>query len=137
MAEFGGYLYAGAGNVTSGAQLWRTLDGAKWEQATTAGFDDPNNRKVEAVFVFENRLYAGVRNTLTGMEVWRSSNGTTWEQVNTDGFGDPANPGTNRNHATGSFLGRLYVGTANSAAGGELWRMQQQQQRNYLPVISR
>jgi hypothetical protein len=122
MAIFGGYLYVGAGNIVSGAQLWRSNNGTSWSQAITPGFGDPNNKAVETVFVFQNRLYVSVQNAVTGIEVWRSADGTTWEQVNADGFGDRTNTSTNRSNATGEFLSQLYIGTSNVADGGELWR---------------
>lgn len=124
MAVFGTYLYVGAGNTATGAQLWRSNDGATWEQAINPGFGDPNNQKVEMVFVFQNQLYAGVENAVTGIEIWRSADGLLWEQVNLDGFGDNNNTTTNGSNATASFLGQLYVGTSNIVDGGELWRMQ-------------
>jgi hypothetical protein len=140
MAVFAGYLYVGAGNTASGAQLWRSNDGTTWQQAITPAFGDANNQKVELVYVFQNQLYASVKNTLTGLEIWRSTDGTTWERVNLDGFGDKNNTGTNSSNATTDFLGQLYVGTSNVVDGGELWRMeqqQQQQQRIYLPLTLR
>src|SRR3990172_8714768 len=126
MAVFGGYLYIGAGNSAVGAQLWRSNNGTSWAQAINPGFGDPNNQKVEMVFVFQNQLYVSVKNAVTGIEVWRSADGTLWEQVNQDGFGDSNNSGTNGSHATADFLNQLYVGTSNIVDGGELWRMLQQ-----------
>jgi hypothetical protein len=126
MAIFGGYLYVGAGNLVSGAQLWRSNNGTSWSQAITPGFGDPNNKAVEMVFVFQNQLYVSVQNAVTGIEVWRSADGTTWEQVNADGFGDRNNTNTNRSSASGEFLSQLYIGTSNIVDGGELWRMTQQ-----------
>jgi hypothetical protein len=140
MAVFAGYLYVGAGNTASGAQLWRTNDGTNWGQVITPAFGDANNQKVEMVFVFQNQLYVSVKNALTGIELWRSTDGTLWERANLDGFGDSNNSGTNWSNATADFLGQLYVGTSNVADGGELWRMQQQQQQPillYLPLIRR
>ncbi len=122
MAVFAGDLYVGAGNKDSGAQLWRSSDGDNWVPATPA-FGDANNEKVEQVFVFQNQLYIGVTNTVTGIEIWRTSDGSTWEQANLDGFGDLNNTTTNGSNASAHFLGQLYVGTSNVAAGGELWRM--------------
>ena len=126
MAEFGGYLYVGAGSALNGAQLWRSNDGASWAQMITPGFGDSNNQKVEMVFVFQNALYVSVKNAVTGMEVWRSTDGTLWEQVNPDGFGDSKNSGTNGSNTTVDFLSQLYVGTSNVVDGGELWQMIQQ-----------
>lgn len=137
LTEFAGYLYVGAGNETSGAQLWRTADAAIWEPAIAPAFGDAHNEKVEAVFVFQNQLYASAKNTTSGLELWRSPGGLAWEQVNPDGFGDNRNSGVNGSNATASFLGHLYVGTANAAAGGEVWRMLQPQQHTYLPLIVR
>lgn len=135
MAEFAGYLYVGAGDEVDGAQLWRTNDETNWEQAITPGFGDPNNQTVEAVFVFANQLYANVKNATTGIEIWRSTDGAVWAQVNGDGFGDGNNSGSNRSHAAAGYLGNLYVGTSNAVDGGEVWRMQEQQERIYLPLI--
>lgn len=133
MAEFGGYLYVGAGNAVEGAQLWRTNDGATWEQVTTPGFSDPNNQAVEIVFVFQSQLHVGTRNAKTGIELWRSVDVANWQQVNPDGFGDSNNTGSNRSSAVADFLGQLYVGTSNLVEGGELWRLRQQ--RVFLPHI--
>jgi hypothetical protein len=136
MAVFGGHLYVGAGNSVNGAQLWRTNNGTSWEPAISPGFGDPNNQKVEMVFVFQNQLYISVKNPQTGIKIWRSADGTTWERANQDGFGDSNNSGSNRSSATTNFLGQLYVGTANSLTGGELWRMLQEKY-TYLPLILR
>jgi hypothetical protein len=136
MGELGGYLYAGAGNQTAGAQLWRTRDATNWEQAITPGFGDPNNQRVEAVFVFRNQLYISVRNVQTGIQLWRSADGASWHQVNQDGFGDSNNTGSNRSNASAEFSSRLFVGTANVVDGGELWRMQELPS-TYLPLMLR
>jgi hypothetical protein len=125
MAVFGGYLYVGAGNTETGAQLWRTNDGTSWGEAITPAFGDSNNQKVEMVYVFQNQLYVSVENTLTGIEVWRSTNGVQWERANLDGFGDSNNSSSNWSNATANFLSRIYVGTSNVVDGGELWQMQQ------------
>lgn len=134
MASFAGYLYVGAGNARDGAQLWRTADGETWEPTIIPGFGDPNHAVVEAVFVFQGYLYVSAKNTRTGMELWRSSDGAHWEQIAPDGFGDSHNAGTNASNAVASFLGHLYVGTSNTAEGGELWRMSSPQYA-YLPLI--
>jgi hypothetical protein len=134
MAVFGGYLYVGAGNTVSGAQLWRTNDAATWQQIINPGFGDPNNQKVESVFVFQNQLYAGVKNTVSGMEIWRSADGLVWERANQDGFGNSDNSSTNWTNATVGFLNQLYVGTLNDVDGGELWKMLQQNTQTFTDV---
>lgn len=125
MAEFGGYLYAGAGNTVDGAQLWRSNDGENWEQVITPGFGDANNQIIEAVYAFQNHLYVSTKNTQTGIEMWRTADGSVWEQVNQDGFDGNHNTGSNQANAVTHFLNQLYVGTINTIDGGELWRQNQ------------
>jgi hypothetical protein len=140
LAEFAGYLYAGAGNEADGAQLWRTQDGASWEQTIPPGFGDPNNQTVEVVFAFQNQLYIGVKNVQSGLEVWRSPDGTNWGQVNPDGFGDRNNSGSNMSNSIAEHLTDLYLGTSNITEGGELWRLQEQIVNplySYLPLVMR
>jgi len=133
LAEFNGFLYAGAGHATAGAQLWRTHDGVSWTQAIAPGLGDANNAQVEAVFVSGSQLYISTHNAKTGLEFWRSPDGTNWAQINLDGFGDADNAGSNRSNAAALFGGDLYAGTANAVDGGELWRMQGP--HIYLPSI--
>jgi hypothetical protein len=124
MAVFGGYLYVGAGNTTSGAQLWRTSDGTTWQKVVTPAFSDANNKQVEMVSVFENQIYLSLNNEATGVEIWRSADVVNWEQVNQDGFGDTNNTRSNSSNASTAFLGQLFFGTLNAVDGGELWRKQ-------------
>ncbi len=126
MVVFGNDLYVGAGNSTTGAQLWRSSNGTSWSPVTNPAFSDPNNKTVEMVLVFQNQLHVSMQNAVTGLEVWRSPDGTLWEQVNPDGFGDSKNTSTNRSHATTDFGNQLYLGTSNLIDGGELWRTIQQ-----------
>lgn len=121
MAVFGGYLYVGAGNTATGAQLWRTNDGETWQQVNDPGFGTPNNQLVESLTVLGTQLYATVKNSVTGVEVWQSTNGITWTQINTDGFGDKNNVLTNTGNAATVYLGQLFVGTRNTT-GAEVWR---------------
>jgi hypothetical protein len=136
MAEFGGHLYLGAGGEVDGAQLWRTNDGENWEQTLPLGFG--NSDAVESVFVFQNQLYISGKNAQSGLALWRSNDGLHWEQANQEGFGNANNSGTNRSNAVADFRGVLYLGTANPADGGGIWRMQQQMlNRLHLPLIRR
>jgi hypothetical protein len=75
-----------------------------------------------------------VRNGVTGLEVWRSADGALWEQSNQDGFGDGNNTQTSANDATADFLSRRFVGTANTASGGELWRLTPAYDFDFSPV---
>ena len=134
-AEFDGYLYLGTLNSVSGAQLWRTPDGTTWEQVISDGFGDLNNLKVDMLSVFAGKLYAGVANGEAGLEMWRSNDGVNWEQVNPDGFGDSNNVATMWNNAAEKAQGFLYLGTWNSANGGEIWRYDLQEKSYYMPLV--
>ena len=43
LAVFGDYLYVGTENGTTGAEIWRSANGADWSQVNADGFGDPNN----------------------------------------------------------------------------------------------
>lgn len=138
MAVFNGSLYVGAGNVGSGAQLWRTTNGIDdWTSIPIPAFTDANNLKVEMVFVYEQNLFISLSNAVTGVELWRTPDGTNWEQVNLDGFGDSFNISTNRSNAAEVLGCQFYFGTVNIAAGGELWRTGLPCKHVYLPLIRR
>ena len=70
--------------------------------------------------VYKGALYAGVWNArMTGCEIWRySGSGTSWTKVNQNGFGTKDN---NTAETLIVFGNLLYVGTGNSASGGQLW----------------
>ncbi len=136
-AEFGGYLYLGVRNDTSGAQLWRSADGTTWEQVVGDGFGNAANFKVEMLTVFANQLFAEVNNGETGLQIMRSSDGTQWEQVNIDGFGDSNNAAILWNNSTAKYKGYLYLGTWNPANGGEVWKYDLPDNSIYIPMIRR
>lgn len=136
-AEFGGYLYLGTRNDTSGAQIWRTADGNTWEQVVGDGFGDSANIKVEMLISFAGQLYAEVNNFETGLKILHSSNGVNWEQINPDGFGDSNNWGILLNDSTVKFQNQLYLGTWNMANGGEIWRYDLEEQVIFLPIVLR
>lgn len=134
-AEFGAFLYLGVRNYTTGGQIWRSGNGTTWTQVMGNGFGDSNNEKVESMFAFENELYAVAGNATTGLEVWRSADALTWEQINLDGFGDSNNRTTVWSVGTGSWNNRLYLGTWNTANGGEVWLYLPN--RVHLPLVLR
>jgi hypothetical protein len=126
MKSFGGYLYAGTGNLagvddslSGSAELWR-YDGADWEQITDTGFGNANNTGIRNLVEFRGDLYAAMVNQQDGAEIWRSSNGTDWEQVASGGLYDTGNEAV---RALVEFKGRLYAGLQDTSGGtGELWR---------------
>jgi len=132
LAAFGDYLYAGIGRYDlatqsyPGGQIWR-CSGASgcdepgdWSVVITDGFGGAA-WNISSLVVFAGRLYA-VGNHPDGLGVWRTADGTHWEQVGFAGFGDSNNYATYWDNATAVFNNRLYIGTTNSANGGEVWK---------------
>ena len=69
----GNVLYLVAGNEATGAEVWRTVNGTKWDQIGFAGLGDSNNRQTyvgNSIGVFKDRLFIGLRNYANGGEVW-------------------------------------------------------------------
>jgi len=123
MAEFNGAFYIGLRNVTTGGEVWRTTDGTTFTRVFDGGLGDPNNGRPYGLQVFNGYLYLVFSNLVTGAEVWRTSDGMTWEQVGDAGWGDSNNGFADYfDKGAAIFNNRLYIGTTNSANGGEVWK---------------
>lgn len=134
MAVFRGDLYAGTGiwdhetNAYPGGQIWRCTaisgcdEPGDWQLAMGNGFGSPENLAISGLIVHDRQLFAAAYNFTTGAEVWRTSDGDSWSQVASGGFGDSNNQGSNWDNSLATIDGALYVGTFNSANGGELWQ---------------
>ena len=140
LAAFKGRLYAatmGRPGLT-GASIWRcqTCAGGDWTKVVDNGLGNINTDGASGLQVYQDYLYFAASNSLTGLEVWRSSTGDSgsWEQVGFGGFGQSANI-TTLDSALTVFNDKLYVGTWNQNAGGQVWLYPGQQV--YLPVIMR
>ena len=121
---FNGWLYAGAENSVDGVGLWRSANGDSWEQVNSPGFGDSANNQIWLTF-FNDYFYAGTgKNNFTGGQLWRSASAdstSSWTTATVDGFGNSDN--TRLMAATGGILdGYLYINTANSVDGGQLFR---------------
>lgn len=86
------------------------------------GFGDVNNIKIKMICPWNGSLFAGTDNNISGVEIWQSSDGLIWDQINQDGFGDSKNQTVLWNSSTIGYNHNLYIGTANSVTGGEIWR---------------
>lgn len=136
MAEFKGALYIALRNTVSGAQLWRSTDGMNWSNVFTGGLGDPQRARLYGLIPFEGHLYAIFSNLVAGAEVWRSADGVNWQQVAAEGWGDRNNLMADYfDKGATIFNGRLYIVTANSANGGEIW--QWAPTKVCLPLIQR
>lgn len=141
LTAFKGRLYAATlGKVElTGASIWRcqTCAGSDWTKVVDNGLGNINTDGASGLQVYQDYLYFAVSNSLTGLEVWRSSTGDSgsWEQVAFAGFGQSANIATYLDNALTVFNDKLYVGTLNQNAGGQVWLYPGQQV--YLPMIMR
>ncbi len=171
--EYGGYLYVGTWNYTTGTELWRSASGdtGTWEQVSADGFGSPSNIGISGLTAFrgyfyaatgnhgggqlwrcqacdgsdwsrateqtfgrggwggftnlvahDGSLYAVAANDTTGVQVWHSPDGQTWHrELVPAGFGDSNNVQPYEGSSTLVWGDRLWVGTHNTANGGELW----------------
>jgi hypothetical protein len=117
-----GKLYVGGtkpGDLLNTAELWRTVDGNRWETVTSDGFGDPTNCNVFSFSEYKGMVYAGMANELNA-QVWRSPNGDpgTWKRVFTADTVHATSP-----NSLYVFAGKLYVTIETDwLAQAEIWR---------------
>jgi hypothetical protein len=119
-------LYAVSDNTNDhGLEIWVTSDGAAFTQIEEGGFGDKDNATAEP-FVLGDRLVLGVNNSTTGAQIWVSDDGVSFRQVIAGGMGGKNNSAisssVDQRDPVLLFQGKLYVGAANLAEGGEIWR---------------
>jgi len=146
LAVLGNSLYAGTGlrnpdtQTYPGGQIWRCTAASgcdqvgDWSLLMSGGFGNTQNRYINSLIPFGSQIYAVTANYSTGMEVWSSSSGTNWGQVGFAGFSDSNNQSTYWDNSIAVFNNHLYIGTNNSANGGEIWQLLDQL---YLPLLRR
>ena len=132
LAPYDNYLYAAVGGDDrlggdgTAIEIWRCAlcDGTDWEQVASGGIADPGNAGRVSFAAFDpppfHFLYVAVGNA-EGTQVWRAPDGLRWEPVALDGFGDPNNADVYGARSLAVWSDRLFVGTVNTAHGGELW----------------
>jgi hypothetical protein len=121
MTVFNGNLYAGTGWAGLAGQVWRSSDGATWNNVVNNGFGYANNFGVFPFGTFEGFLYAGTYNPTDGLDIWRSATGNLddWHNVVTGGKGNP------NNELATSFIeygGYFYAAIENHTNGVEIWQ---------------
>ena len=119
LAVFQGKLYATLGYGSNPGQIWRSADGAAWEQVSGTELAAPN-RLAFVMAVYNNQLYFATAGGGIGVQVWRSPSGDagSWVRVAEGGFGDTDNRSS---VCLAVFGGKLYVGAHNSVEGTALW----------------
>jgi hypothetical protein len=95
-----------------------------WEQANADGFGSTANDTILSLIEYKGQLYAGTRNTSLGGQIWRKGLDGNWSQFLSSGLGDLNNTAIpSMNVTANSLVGEyLYLGTANSVSGAEVWR---------------
>jgi hypothetical protein len=121
LAEYSGWIYAGATNLVSGAQIWRSYTGdgniGSWIKVGP-GVPGPAGFRITGFTVFNSWMYAAVESAGPA-QVWRSSSGTSWTAVVNNGFGNGLTKSTG---GLAVFSGYLYAGVGNDTAGAQLWK---------------
>ncbi len=126
MVVMGGNLYAGLGNSTNDARIYR-WNGTAWTwvggfgvtgfTAFPAGYE-----AVYSLSTDGTNVYAGLGNTAGDGDVWRL-NGTTWTQIGGDGLNSGWAAGAIEQVFSLYYQGStLYAGTGNTAGDGDVWR---------------
>lgn len=134
LASFDGFLYAvivSDGNI----QVFRSNDDIDWESVLLMSNIGSTAHGRAGLEVNQNELFLVTQNYQTGTEVWKTTNGSNWEQVGFGGFGDNNNESTYWDNGVTTFNEKLFIGTINSANGGEIWRYEESGSNIYLPLI--
>jgi hypothetical protein len=117
-AVYGNFIYAGATNLISGAQIWRSFSGDSntWTKVAPT-LPGANADRVTGFAIFGGALYAAAESQAPA-QIWRSYGGD-WTTVVSNGFG---NSFTTSTGGMAEFAGYLYVGAGNEVDGAQLWR---------------
>ncbi len=121
---FGGDLYAGVGDTTSGGAVWRSASGdsGTWTIVSSPGFGDANNVYIADLAGYQSYLYAITHHDDgAGAEIWRcqTCDGTDWVLMIDNGFGDADR---RRMPALEMVGDRLYAVLGRYTGGLEVWR---------------
>ena len=127
---FNGYLYVGTYNVDCvvspdcnalGGQVWRSQDGASWDQVNVNGFGNTADYYMRSFAILNDYLYVGASNgDQTGGKIWRcqTCDGSDWQPVVGNGFGNMNNDAI----SLATFNDKLYAVAANYTTGGQVWQ---------------
>jgi hypothetical protein len=139
MTAHGDYLYLGTWNNGTGAKMYRSSDGERWELMGSGSFTgNRNDFVVVSIAWFGGMLYAGTWNQADGAAMFRADGEMenaaeiVWEEVTADGFGNPNNTGFTHMRA---FKGHLYAGCFNYTEGSEVWRSETGEPGSWTMVI--
>ncbi|MFC1904233.1 hypothetical protein ACFLXT_00485 [Chloroflexota bacterium] len=122
MAEFDKFLYATTINVETGGQIWRTLDGRRWQQVVNNGLGNPKNQEPHRLAVAQGKLWVTFFSEAPmPSQVWCSDDGLQFVQSNIDGFGDPGITGGYPRII--EFGGTMYWGGSKPKDGAQIWRL--------------
>ena len=122
LIEFGGSLYAGTRGWTPNPAKLFKWNSPNWDDviATCPTWAASFPQQIYCMAVYNGKLYLGTGGT-AGAQVWEY-NGTTWAGTI---IGKPTSPWSTNNDQVDCMTvqdGYLWVGTANNATGGEVWR---------------
>ena len=114
-------------NLATGAEVWRSPNGADWTEVASDGFGIQTTTG-DTGWLRSAVICMLLRAIQRLGEVWRTADGTTWEQVGFGGWGDSDNWGSYWGNSIAVRRERLLVGTVKPhCGGGEVWLYSAQQ----------
>jgi hypothetical protein len=131
MQTVGDYLYAGLGNLSGSAQIWRWNE-STWEMVGGQGINNswaPNTyEQIMSMASYKGNLVVGLGTTANTTdndgEVWEF-NGSTWTQIGGDGV-NSSWPSTSSHYGEVESMAAddtyLYAGLGLGSNDGEVWR---------------
>ncbi|USN96635.1 MAG: hypothetical protein H6797_00315 [Candidatus Nomurabacteria bacterium] len=130
MQAQGGYLYAGMGNTTGAAAVFR-YDGSTWNliggQGINGSWDANTYEYVYSMASYDNHLIVGLGNTASGStadgEVWEWD-GSSWTKIGGNGVNSSWQASSHYGEvdSMASYNGYLYAGLGAGSRDGEVWR---------------
>ena len=124
LAVYRGELYAGLGNSTGDAEVWR-WNGSVWAKVGGDGVSSSWNTSYEENFtlrVYNDRLVTGLGSGTGDAEVW-SYDGSSWTRIGGSDVNGSWTGGTyERVRSMAVYNGELIVGLGDTAGDGEVWK---------------
>ncbi|MEO6761561.1 MAG: LamG-like jellyroll fold domain-containing protein [Candidatus Saccharimonadales bacterium] len=124
MQNVGDYMYAGMGNTSGAAVVWR-YDGTTWKLIGGQGVNNswaPNTyEQVMSMASYNGHLIVGLGTGMGDGEVWEW-NGTSWSQIGGDSLNGGWTTTIEEVDSMAAYGGYLYAGLGSGNGDGQVWR---------------
>lgn len=123
--SFKGNIYAGLGNGTGDAEVWKWDGSNNWTKVGGDGTASSWNGQDEVRTIYSDNtyLYAGLGNDPGEAEVWRWSGSGNWEMIGGDGINSSWADSTYYFVSDMTqYRGKIYAGISGTTDMAEVWR---------------